>query len=191
MGQPPDSPATAQAVRVDDMELPQHDSRLAPEVELLTPGDVTTIQAVFDSLSAEQRRQRFHAPMPVLPRYVRRLLADVDGVRHTAMVLRVGGRPAGIARYVVTVFGEAEASIAVASEFTQRGYGTGLLEELMVHAYGHGITRLRFEFLADNLPARRLVQRHGATFLLDGAKYYGVLPTAPATSALGRHTAAG
>lgn len=173
------------------MELPQHDSRLAPEVELLTPGDTATVQAVFDGLSAEQRYQRFHLPMPRLPRSMRRLLAEVDGVRHAALVLRVGGRPAGIARYVVTRFGEAELAIAIASEVTQRGYGTGLLEELMAHAYRHGITRLRFEFLAENLPARQLVQRHGATFRLDGAKYCGVLPTAPATSPLRQHAAAG
>lgn len=171
------------------MALLQHDPRLVPEVGLLTPGDIDTVQAVFDGLSETQRYQRFHVPMPVLPGYMRRLLADVDGVRHAALVLRISGRPVGIARYVVTSPGEAESAIAIASEAAGRGYGTDLLEQLVAHAYRHGVTRLSFEFLAENQRARHLVERYGATFRREGTKFHGLLSTAPA--ALRQHAAVG
>lgn len=171
------------------MALVQHDPRLAPEVGLLTPGDTDTVQAVFDGLTETQRYQRFHVSMPVLPGYMRRLLADVDGVRHAALVLRIGGRPVGIARYVATSPVEAEAAIALTSDVAGRGYGTGLLEELVAHAYRHGVTRLSFEFLAENQAARHLVERHGATFRREGTKFRGLLSTAAA--ALRQHAAAG
>lgn len=173
------------------MELLKHYARLTPQIEPLAPGDTATVQTVFDGLSERQRRQRFHVPMPRLTRSARRALADVDGIRHVALVLKIGGRPAGIARYVVTGPGEAELAIAIVSEYAGRGYGTGLLEELMAHAGRRGVSRLQFELLADNLPARQLARNHGATLRLDGATYHGVLRTGTATTGQQRHAAAG
>lgn len=146
-------------------------------VDLLSPGDTETVQAVFDAMSDEQRAQRFHVAMPRLPAYMLRILADVDQSRHVALVLKVAGRPAGIARYVRTSPEEAELAIAVGSDFVRRGYGSRLLAELMAHAARNGVTILRFEFLASNEAARRLALTHDATVLATGAKQTGILPT--------------
>lgn len=157
-------------------------SQVGPEpvVQPLLPGDTATIQAVFDGLTPEQRRQRFHVPMTRLPQYMHGLLADVDGTRHVALVLRIGGRPAGLARYVVTGVGEAELAVEVVAEHAGRGHGRLLLEELLAHARRNGLVRLRFELLAENEPARRLLAHYCVQPRSHGGKYYGTVPTSHA-----------
>jgi GNAT superfamily N-acetyltransferase len=153
-------------------------------ITLLAPGDTATVQAVFDGLSPEQRYERFHVATPVLPRTTLRLLADVDDARHVALVLELEGRPAGIARYVVTGPGEAELAIAVVAEFAHRGFGTVLLEGLLAHAHAHGVARLHYEILTANAAARRLVARYGSTPAMSGTRVTGFVRTAPARASI-------
>jgi RimJ/RimL family protein N-acetyltransferase len=127
----------------------------------MTRDDAAALQAVFDGLSAESRRRRFHAPVGVLAPTLARPLLDIDHHRHVALLAEAGGRrdpqAVGIARYVRETEDRAEIAVEVADAWQGRGVGSRLVRALVDHARRAGVRELHGEVLAENEPVQRLL----------------------------------
>lgn len=135
----------------------------------LRRGEAEPVQAVFDSMSADARAQRYLTGMPRLPASWLEALADVDGDHHVAWLAAVGNRPVGIARYVVVAPEVVEIALEVADDYHGLGIGTLLVDALTTTAVARGIRRVRATVLPENEPSRRLVTRIGVRLsLADG-----------------------
>ena len=136
----------------------------------LRRGETEPVQAVFDSMSADARAQRYLTGMPPrLPAAMLAALANVDGDHHVAWLAEVGGRAVGVARYVVVAPAVAEIALEVADDHQGRGIGTLLVDALTTTAVTRGIRRVRATLLPENEPSRRLVTRIGVRLsLTDG-----------------------
>ena len=117
----------------------------------------------FDGLSAQSRQRRFLQALPRLPEALIRLLVEVDGCRHVALVAEVGGETAGIARFVALPdqTGTAEVAVTVADRFQGRGIGGLLLDALGRVAVGVGVDMLVYLVDPTNRPMLRLLRRLG------------------------------
>ena len=111
----------------------------------------------FDGLSAQSRQRRFLQALPRLPEALVRLLVEVDGCRHVALVAEVGGETAGIARFVALPdqTGTAEVAVTVADRFQGRGIGGLLLDALGRAAVGVGMDMLVYLVDPTNRPMLR------------------------------------
>jgi RimJ/RimL family protein N-acetyltransferase len=114
---------------------------------------------VFEGMSLESRRLRFHTPMPRLPAMARKQLSQVDGDRHLAIVAWAGGHAIGLGRMVWVGCGEAEIAVEVADAWQGRGIGADLLRELAQRARDLGYERLIAEILPENTAMLRMVGR--------------------------------
>jgi acetyltransferase len=136
----------------------------------LLPTDGGALRHAYADLSAESRRQRFLVPLPDLdPAMLRRLVDDVDGERHVALVLVAlpeGGeeQPVGIGRLVRYRDDErtAEIAVTVADDWHGRGIGT-TLASLLVATRPPQVERLVTEVAADNRPSLAMLRRLGST----------------------------
>jgi GNAT superfamily N-acetyltransferase len=101
--------------------------------------------------------------LPRLPEALVRLLVEVDGCRHVALVAEVGGETAGIARFVALPdqTGTAEVAVTVADRFQGRGIGGLLLDALGRAAVGVGMDLLVYLVDPTNRPMLRLLRRLG------------------------------
>lgn len=153
--------------------------RRTPLVRPLARGDVTTIDAVFDGLTAEQRWLRFHVAMPRLPLSTKRRLADVDGRNRVALVVELSGRPVGIGRYARVSGTQAEVALAVVATHTGRGLGTLLVNALVRHASLAGIEEFVFETTRNNSVALNLARSQGAHLVLTSGGVHGSLAIGP------------
>ena len=105
----------------------------------LLPSDARSLREGFRHLSPESRRSRFLSPLSDLDEaMIGRLVGDVDGVHHVALVLVVlppGGleQPVGVARLIQDPSDPATADIAVtvADQWQGRGVGAALVRALM------------------------------------------------------------
>jgi len=129
--------------------------------------DVTTVRglgrdegdllgAIMVGLSPQSRYLRFHTPITELTPELRRVLLDVDGVRHLGLVAETGaGDPVGVA----SVFrnrqrpGEAEIAVAVVDAWQRRGVGRRLVTAAAERARGLGVRRLTARVLPGNAAA--------------------------------------
>jgi RimJ/RimL family protein N-acetyltransferase len=133
-------------------------------VRPLADGEIGSVLAVFDGLSARSRVQRFLAPKHRLTPADLRHLAHVDGLDRVALVAeRPDGRPVGIARYVRDPrdAGAAEVAVAVVDGWQRRGVGKQLVTALAAWARGVGVRRFTFDALRDNQGAVRLMRHAG------------------------------
>ena len=121
------------------------------------------VAGFFNGLSAQSRHRRFLRAMPRLPEPMLRLLVDVDGHRHVAVVAEAGGETAGIARFVALPGDPdtAEVAVTVADPFQGRGIGGLLLDALRSAAEQAGLGA--FVYLVDptNRPMLRLLRLRG------------------------------
>ena len=123
----------------------------------LLPTDAETLRDLFRRLSPESRRHRFLQVLDQLDDpMIRRLVDDVDGVQHLALLLIVlppdgQEEPAGVARLLQHSDNPAAADIAltVADEWQRRGVGTALASALMAQRPA-AVTRLHTVVEADN-----------------------------------------
>jgi ribosomal protein S18 acetylase RimI-like enzyme len=136
---------------------PKHGPTLV--VRPLRDGDVETVLAVFDRLSDDSRRARFHGPKPRLT------VADLDQLSrvdesHHALVAYVDGdpRPVAIAR-LVRAGSSAEIAFAVADDYQQRGIGAALTAELVADARAAGAREITALVAHDNRAAVALLRR--------------------------------
>jgi RimJ/RimL family protein N-acetyltransferase len=125
------------------------------EVRPVEPADKEPLRLAFERLSPESRYRRFFSPLTELSSRDLAYLTEIDHSDHEALaaVDPGTGEIVGVARYVRTDKGRAEASIVVADEWHRRSVGTGLLERLAARAREEGITH----FVAIALPDNREV----------------------------------
>jgi RimJ/RimL family protein N-acetyltransferase len=134
----------------------------------LLPTDAAGLRLGFRGLSAESRRSRFLTAVPELSEaMIRRLVDDVDGVHHVALVLTVfpvsgEERLVGVGRLVQSRDDETTADIAitVADAWQGRGVGTALAEAL-VERRPPAVQRLSTVVSAANTASLRLLARLG------------------------------
>lgn len=150
-------------------------SRPMPTIRPLRRGDESTVEQVFEGLTAQQRWQRFHAGMPRLSTTLRRRLADVDAYLHVALVMELAGRPVGIGRYHRLGTDVAEIAVAVAARHVGQGLGRHLVGALLDHARSNGVHEVVFEVLADNEPTLRMARAFGAEVVQVGPVVSGRL----------------
>jgi ribosomal protein S18 acetylase RimI-like enzyme len=130
----------------------------------LNNGDVHTVLAVFERLSARSRRARFNGPKPCLSGDELGELARVDSTHHVLVgYLRGRSEPIAIAR-LVREGRSAEIAFAVADEYQQQGIGSSLTAELIADARAAGITEVTALVASDNRAALALLRRLLAAF---------------------------
>ena len=153
--------------RVLPGELSLHDGTPAMIWPLL-PTDGQALREMFRRLSPESRQRRFLSALSDLDdAMIQRLVGQVDGVHHIALVLVVlpaDGEewPIAVARLVQDPADPASAEIAftVADEWQGRGAGTALAEALIQRRPAE-VTRLRADVEAENLASLALLTRAG------------------------------
>ncbi|HLN78458.1 MAG TPA: GNAT family N-acetyltransferase [Nocardioidaceae bacterium] len=135
----------------------------------LLPGDREAIREGYELLSPDAQFHRFLAPVPHLTdAMLDRLVDDVDGVEHVALVLFVMeadvGIPAGVGRIIR--YSEdpkaADVAVTVLEEFQGRGVASALLQELL-RERPVGVERIVTEVAADNPASLAMLRRLGAT----------------------------
>jgi GNAT superfamily N-acetyltransferase len=125
----------------------------------------------FEELSPESRHLRFFTAIRDLPVSVRERFADVDGVRHGAVIAfdaavmlpdHPEGKPIGVARWMSDVDGDGppELSVTVIDAYQGMGVGTRLMDSLLALAGRRGVTRIIADVLRENTGMRTLVNRY-------------------------------
>jgi RimJ/RimL family protein N-acetyltransferase len=130
----------------------------------IAPDDKDALAALFARLSAQSRRRRFLIAKPALSPRELAYFTEVDHRRHEALVaIAADGEFVGVARYACAPGQATVADVAfvVADDWHDRGVGTVLGRHLVDHARASGIAQLNATTLAENAPARRLLQRLG------------------------------
>lgn len=131
----------------------------------LGPGDRDSLAALFASLSAQSRQQRFFSPKPRLTQRELAYLTDIDHVHHEALAAidQGSGTIVGVARYVH--YGDwpkvAELAAEVADSRQNLGIGAALAERAVQRARDNGLELLTATTLWANRPARALLRRLG------------------------------
>lgn len=136
-------------------------------VRPLRPDDREELADEYEHLSPQSRRLRFMASVPRLtPAMLTRLVDEVDGVEHVALVLYVetpeGSVPAAIGRIVRyrDVPDAADIAVTVKDAWQGRGVATALLP-LLIERRPPGVTHLLTEVAADNPPSLAMLRRIG------------------------------
>ena len=128
-------------------------------VRPIGPDDKAGILAVFHRMSPESRYRRFFSPLKDLSERDLEYLTDIDHHDHEALAaIDPETGIVGVARFVRTKEGLAEASIAVDDEWQHRGIGTGLLERLAERAREEGVTHFVALVLYENKDALELFE---------------------------------
>ena len=153
--------------RVLPGELSLHDGTPAMIWPLL-PTDGLALREMFRRLSPQSRQRRFLSALSDLDdAMIQRLVGEVDGVHHVALVLVVlppeGEEwPVGVARLVQDPTDPASAEIAftVADEWQGHGVGTALVEGL-IQLRPAAVTRLHADVETENRASLALLTRAG------------------------------
>jgi L-amino acid N-acyltransferase YncA len=129
-------------------------------VRPLTTADHETVLSVFAGMSTASRTARYLAPVRHLTPAMLRALTDVEPGRHVAFVAEApGGRPVGLARYVVDGPGRAELAYEVVDDWHGRGIGSRLLSDLLTAARANGLRTVHASVSADNDASLALLRR--------------------------------
>ncbi len=125
----------------------------------------------FAGLGPESRHFRFFTAVRELPPNVLQRLSEVDGTVNAAIIAfdaaahlpdHPEGKPIGVARWMGSVEGPPELSVAVIDEYHGLGVGSRLMDALMVLARKRGVRRIIADVLRDNVAMRSLVNRYRA-----------------------------
>ncbi|MDH5294217.1 MAG: GNAT family N-acetyltransferase [Acidimicrobiia bacterium] len=146
-------------------------------IERLGRGDEARVLEVFDAMSPESRYFRFLQATPVLTNGMRRILADVDGVRHRAWVASTGGRTLGIVRLVADQTGDLELSVAVIDAVHRQGIGRRLVETALQAAAESGTANVTVLIHPQNSSSVAMFRGMGAEFKLEYGLFAGRVPT--------------
>lgn len=146
----------------------------------LSPNDARGLRENYRRLSPQARYSRFLSGVSDLSdEMLRRLVDDVDGVNHIALVLVVfpedgPDRAVGIGRIVRLHDQPSAADIAVTVDdgWRRRGIGAALLDEL-IRQRPEGVIELITHVAADNRASLALLARAGDVQLspLSGSRY--------------------
>jgi GNAT superfamily N-acetyltransferase len=134
----------------------------------IRPSDKRALAEGFAQLSGESRYKRFLAPVNELRKTDLEYLTEVDHHDHEAIVAEsLDGEPLGVARYVRSESGSAEAAVAVVDHCQGRGLGTALLQRLAKRAGEEGIDHFTAIMLASNREMLTLSKELGPTKVTD------------------------
>jgi RimJ/RimL family protein N-acetyltransferase len=163
--------------RVKELHLPDGTPAM---VWSLSPNDARGLRENYRQLSPEARYSRFLSGVSDLSEdMLRRLVDEVDGVNHVALVLVVfpedgPDRAVGIGRIVRLRDRPSAADIAVTVDdaWRRRGIGAALLDEL-IRRRPAGVVELITHVAADNKASLALLARAGQVHLSasSGARY--------------------
>ena len=153
----------------------------------LLPEDREALALAYEDLSPESKFHRFLTGVPHLSdEMLTRLVDDVDGVNHVALVLVLlddenAGEPAAVGHMVRYSDDPTAADVAVtvAEEFRNRGAASALLAELVAER-PKGVERLRTVLAADNRASLAMLQRLGPTTVKASDDVLDVEVTLPA-----------
>ena len=128
--------------------------------------DAPALGELFDGLSPEDRRHRFHGAVNRLPCWRLDSLADVDQWRHVALAASVAGSEGAPliaeARWIIDTSGNAaEFAIAVAPAWRRRGVGARCVRALLRAASRRRLARIYGAVLVHNAPMLALMRRCG------------------------------
>lgn len=134
----------------------------------LLPAHREALQQGYAHLSPRTRFERFLGGVPELnDKMLDRLVDDVDGIDHVALVLLVlpddgTELPVGVARIVRYADDPTAADVAVTvvDDWQGRGVATALLEVLM-RQRPHGVERIVTVIQAGNAPSLAMLRRLG------------------------------
>lgn len=156
----------------------------------LLPGDREAIREGYENLSPDSQFHRFLTPVPHLTdAMLDRLVDDVDGVEHVALVLFVMeqegvGTPVGVGRMIRYPEEPTAADVAVTvlEEYQGRGVASALLQELL-RQRPVGVERLVTEVAGDNPASLAMLRRLGPTTVTpNGANMLHVVVELPGSS---------
>ncbi len=127
------------------------------------PADEPAIARLYQELSADSFRSRFHSgqPEPGFAARLARLSTRPGAACLLASEPGEGGQLAGEARYVPLGDGSAEFGLTVADRYQGAGLGGLLLAALVDRARAAGLMRLRAVVLLTNAPMLALLRRYG------------------------------
>lgn len=147
-------------------------------VRELDSADSAHVEAVFESLSDQDRYFRFFRPMPTYPAAVMDLLTAMDGAGHVAVGIFVDGNCAGVARYICSTRrpGVAEVAVSVHAGFRGRGLAPQMLTALEDIAAERGVERFEILVHPSNRGASRLFRSLGFTLALEDGSLVGERP---------------
>ena len=137
-------------------------------------GDRAAVHEVFDGLSEESRRLRYHGSKPRLREVDQLIDVGCCGREAVAAIDLVSGKVVGMARFVRDERDPrvAEVAFEVVDACQSHGIGRRLISELATLARLEGIERFRASVLVGNEPAVALLGRAGrvsASEYVDGA----------------------
>jgi acetyltransferase len=122
-------------------------ARLRP----IRPEDAEALEELFASLSPEDVRLRFFAPLESLSRRQVARFTQIDYDREMALVLAAGTLLVGVARLIADPDRErAEFAVMVRTDLKGRGIGSLLMQSLVNYAKQSGIGELFGEILPEN-----------------------------------------
>jgi RimJ/RimL family protein N-acetyltransferase len=139
------------------------------DIRPLTHADREWLGRAVESLTPESRYLRFLSPLKTLDEnLLHKLVDEVDGVRHVAVVATIDAEdpahPRGaVGRYVVMPDepAVAELAITVTDGLQGRGLGSVVASYLSRHAQLHGITTFAATINTDNRASIRIMLRLG------------------------------
>lgn len=135
---------------------------------LIQPEDHPRLLHLFDRLSSQARRRRFHTNVDHLDADVINShalgFAEVDNLRTGGAVVAVdyqgaGQKIVGVVRLGAPEAGVAEVAVVVRDDFQGRGVGRALLQRMPALARRMGVHTVVASIEADNLAALRLFRR--------------------------------
>jgi RimJ/RimL family protein N-acetyltransferase len=140
------------------------------DIRPIESSDKDLMAAAFERLSSRSRYERFLTPMERLSPAMLRYFTEVDHRDHEALVALdpQTGRMVGVARYVREDDPDvAEAAVTVADDWQGRGLGTLLLHCLAERARDEDVKRFTALALARNEDMIDMLERLGATRVVD------------------------
>jgi len=165
------------SIRIDVMSLLLEPTThlTGPAIRQLTDRDHHHIEAVFESLSDQDRYFRFFRPMPTYPASVMELLTGMDGVGHVAVGAFDQERCVGVARFVSSQRQPGTAEVAVTVSATHRGLGIArrMVDALDLLGTERGLEVFEVLVHPSNRSAARLFRSMGFAMALDDGSVVG------------------
>jgi GNAT superfamily N-acetyltransferase len=138
-------------------------------LRLVEPGDVPLLVEMFNRLSPETKRLRFHLYTARIPEehfwQEARVLAALDPQRQIAIMATAEeddgqDHAVGVARFVRATPADTDAEIAIVirDDYQRKGLGKYLLRRLADQARGIGITHFSAWIMAENVRLMKLVE---------------------------------
>lgn len=133
-------------------------------VRPIRPEDSAMLAQLFAEQSEQSRQSRFMSKAAVSPQLLGRF-CRIDYSRDFGLLIHdAEQQPLATANYISHTDGEScEFGISIADRLQGQGIGTVLMNALIEHARRQGLTLIRADILADNLPMRKLAEKLGFT----------------------------